>query len=627
MQFRLLGAIEVTLGGQELPVSSGKHRVLLAALLLHANRPVATQYLADRIWDADRPKNARATIQTYVRRLRTAIGDDSGTLIRTRPDGYSIEVEPHQLDLIRFTDLLDQAAAATEPDAERASLVAALRLWRGPALSGVPSERLRRDVVPHLTERWLQARERLTQLDLEDGRHAEVVSELQQLAGEQPIRERAWGQLMVALYRSGRRAEALDAYRMLAERLDDELGVRPTAGIRALHQQMLAGDSALDRPTRWPDGQPAPVPRQLPGDVPGFVGRGDQLRWLDSLLTSAPTQTAAIGLIAGAAGVGKTALAVHWGRRVADRFPDGQLFLDLHGFADAPTVEPAEALARLLRSLGVNARDVPAEAEEQAALYRSLLADRSVLVVLDNAASADQVRPLLPAVPGSCALVTSRNDLRGLAVSHGAHRLALDVLSDAESEALVGRLVGVRRAAAEATATAELVRLCGGLPLALRVAAANLVAAPRQSIAGHVARLRAGNILDELAVAGDPAAAVRAALDQSYAALPEPLQRMFRLLVLVPGPYVEPPAAAAVAGVPVDEAAALLDALASASLVDQPTEGQFTLWELHRRYAAELCDAAPVERDEARARLFERLLGPRGRTAGDGAPWGPSRAA
>jgi DNA-binding SARP family transcriptional activator/Tfp pilus assembly protein PilF len=608
VQFRLLGPMEATIAGQEVHIRAGKHRALLAALLLNANRQVTTSYLASRLWDTDPPPDARGTIQTYVRRLRRILSDESGQLIRTRPDGYSIEVETDQLDLTFFAELLDRAAAAEELDKEHALLSDALALWRGPALADVPSDRLYRDDLPQLTERRLRARERLAELDLQRGRHAEAISQLQQLTRDHPLRERAWGQLMVALYRSGRRAEALEAYRVVTAHLRDELGMDPDRELQDLHRQILTADPALDMQATNVPTRPSLPPRQLPAAVPGFTGRNASLRALDLLVSRDPSTAMAIATLVGPPGVGKTALAVHWAWQAVDRFPDGQLYVNLQGFATTSALTSSEALARLLRALGTRSEDIPVDVEEQAALYRTRLTDRSVLVVLDNAASSEQVRPLLPGERRCCVVITSRNELRGLAVSHGATLLTLDVLTDAESHTLLCELVGAGRVAAEPTAAAELATLCGHLPLALRIAAAKLAAAPSLRIERYVARLRGGDLLGQLTITDDPQLAVRATFDLSFAALTPPARRMFRLLGLVPGATIEVSAAAALAGTTPDEAETTLGELTHANLVQRGQDGRVALHDLLRRYAAELCEAERDTSEPARRRLFDFIL-------------------
>jgi tetratricopeptide (TPR) repeat protein len=354
------------------------------------------------------------------------------------------------------------------------------------------------------------------------------------------------------------------------------------------------------------------VPRQLPADVPAFTGRARELRKLDGHLRSGGSGGPATGVIRvleGTAGVGKTALAVRWAHRAADRFPDGQLYVDLRGYATGPPLAPIQALSGFLRALGLSPEQVPSDLDEAAAAYRSRLADRRVLVLLDNAASAEQVRPLLPGGGGCLVLVTSRDQLSGLVARDGARRLALDVLPASEARSLLARTLGAHRVRAEPAAVSELVDLCGRLPLALRIAAANLTGG-RSAIAGYLAQVRGRDRLSALAVAGDEQAAVAAAFDQSYCRLPEPAQRMFRLLGLVAGPDLTPEAAAALAGTTGEEARRALAALAGAHLVEEHVPGRYTCHDLLRAYARDRVRATETAADRADAlgRLYDYYL-------------------
>ena len=353
------------------------------------------------------------------------------------------------------------------------------------------------------------------------------------------------------------------------------------------------------------------IPRQLPADASGFVGRARHLDWLDAQLDVHRATTAVvISVIAGTAGVGKTALAVRWARRVVDRFPDGQLCVNLRGYATAAPVSSIQALSLMLSGLGVEADRIPVEVEAAATLYRSLLAGRRLLVLLDNARDAEQVRPLLPGSPGCLVVVTSRDRLPGLVASHGARPLPLDMLSPAESVALLAWIVGGDRVSAEAEAAAEVAALCAHLPLALRIAAANLADEPDRPIAGYAAALRSGDRLAALEIEGDPQATVGAAFDHSYAALDEPARRLFRVLGLVPGPDFDAPAAAALAGTTVEQGARLLARLARAHLLDGRGAGRYAFHDLLRRYAHDRCcrHEGAADREAAIGRLFIHYL-------------------
>lgn len=374
--------------------------------------------------------------------------------------------------------------------------------------------------------------------------------------------------------------------------------------LRQLHAEALAEHAAIPRP---PHAEALTVPAMLPAAVADFTGRVAQLRWLREVTEGAPPAAVVITAIVGTAGVGKTALAVHFGHQVRNRFPDGQLYLNLRGFGPGRPVLPGQALEALLYALGVPADAVPTDVDQAVGLYRSVLSGRRVLVVLDNAHRADQVRPLLPGAPGCQVLVTSRDRLGGLIAHDGARRLTLDVLTADEAGELLARIVGHHRVAAEPHAAAELAEVCARLPLAVRIAAANLLDQPRRPIAAYTEQLRAVDPLTALAVDGDEQGVVRAAFESSYTRLSLDAQRMFRRLGLLPGLDVTASAAAELAGVDRGGAAKLLDELAAAHLVDEPVPGRFACHDLLRRYAAARLDTddTPAEREAAAGRLYD----------------------
>jgi len=625
MEFRVLGPLEVWCDGQRVPVSAAKQRTLLAILLLRAGRVVAAEELIDRLWGERPPATARKTLHNYVRRLRTTLAAGAKGLavpprLLTEPSGYLLRLGDAELDLHRFERLHEQAQKATSAgDGDRAAalLRQALGLWRGPPLADVAVETVLRTEAVRLEEWRLAALEARIQAELDLGRHAELVGELEALAARHPLRESFCGQLMLALYRCGRQVDALGAYRAARRLLIEEFGVEPGPELQRLERAILVADPSLAGPTRpAPSGPVAQVPEraapaQLPADVAAFTGRRNQLEELDGLLEPGVDATAVvISAIAGTAGVGKTGLAVHWVHRVRDQFPDGQLYVNLRGYAPTPPASPMEALARLLRALGVAAEQVPVDLDEAAGLFRTLLAGKRMLVLLDNARDPDQVRPLLPGGPGCLVVVTSRDRLGGLVAKEGARRLTLDVLAPEEANHLLARLLGKARVHAEPAAAAELARACAHLPLALRIAAANLADRPQRSIAGYLAELEQGDRLGALAVAGDQQAAVRAAFDLSYTALAPEARRLFRLLGLIPGPDVTAAAAAALIGAPPPQAAQLLDRLAAAHLIDQDAAGRFAFHDLLRRYAAERAQQEDTreEREAAIGRLLDWYL-------------------
>ncbi|WP_433044841.1 BTAD domain-containing putative transcriptional regulator [Dactylosporangium sp. CS-033363] len=628
MQFRLLGAVEADIAGRPIKLGWRQERCLLALLLLENGRPIHNERLAELIWEGEPPPDPRAALQVVVARLRGHLNaaDAAGHGVRlvTKGDSYALEVAPEQVDVARFKMLVQRARTSDHPDRAAAFLRTALRLWRGPALADVAGPWLRRRVTDPLDELRLAATEELMDVELAAGRHHERIAELTQLVAEHPLRERLRGQLMVALHREGRRVAALDSYEQLRRTLRDSFGLEPGEQLRELHGRILRADlHAVEVPREpvapvavpqppMPTAPRPPTPAELPADVAGFVGRDDELGRLDAMLPEAAGGggPVVVTAIAGTAGVGKTALAVHWAHRVAGRFPDGQLYVNLHGYAsrDRP-VPPIEALGGLLRSLGVREDRVPDDVGAASALYRSMLATRRVLLFLDNARSVDQVRPLLPGGQGCLVVVTSRDRLTGLVAHDGARRLTLDILPPEQARALLSDMLGADRVAAEPDAADELAEACAYLPLALRISAADLINHPHRGIAAHVAQLRAADPLTALAVDGERA--VHSALEVSYRSVPADAQRLFRLLGLAPGNDCTAAAAGALAGLPGAEAAALLDRLAAAHLVVESAPDRFTFHDLLRSYARAraTADDPADERATALGRIYDWYLG------------------
>jgi DNA-binding SARP family transcriptional activator/tetratricopeptide (TPR) repeat protein len=619
LEVGLLGPLRVWVAGRPVELPAGRLSALLAVLAMSAGETVSVDRLATAVWGEDLSVDARANLQTNVRRLRRLLG---AGLVATRAGGYALEAEPDQVDALRFVRLLDLAAVAPDRATERDLLVEALGLWRGAPFDGVRSDWLEQTQSPRLQERYLAALERRIDLDLADGSEAGLAAELSELTGRYPLRESLWVRLLVVLERSGRPAEALERYQAIRVRLAEELGTDPGPELRRVHADLLAG-----RPPGLPGGAPpgaappgdAPpgaarvVPRQLPAGTEAFTGREAALKALDRLLDDqggpAP-RPVVIAAIVGTAGIGKTALAVHWAHRVADRFPDGHLYVNLRGFDPSGSpVEPAEAVRGFLDALGVSPRGIPASPEAQVGLYRSLLAGRRMLVLLDNARDADQVAPLLPGASGCLVLVTSRNQLSGL-VAAGAHPVALDLLGRDEAMELLARRLGYDRVAAEPGATEELVTRCAGLPLALAIVAARAATHPEFPLAALAGELRAAR--DGLGgfEGGDTASDARAVLSWSYRSLGAPAARLFRLLGLHPGPDVSTAAAASLAGHPVAEVRPPLAELARAHLVSEHAPGRYALHDLLRAYAGELArgqDTA-AERRAATERMLDHYL-------------------
>ncbi|MBP2330473.1 DNA-binding SARP family transcriptional activator/DNA-binding MarR family transcriptional regulator [Kibdelosporangium banguiense] len=602
MRYRVLGPVTVIDQGRSVRPGGPKQAALLAVLLLNANRVVAEARLIELIWGDRPPPSVRGRIQVYVSELRKLLGRD---VISRRPSGYVIEVGSGELDL----DLFDAAvtkARGSGPDAA-GQLRYALSLWDGPPLAGV-TEALIDSAGPALAERRLAALDELYDLELAAGRHAEAVGELRDAVEQHPLSERLRGHLMLALHRSGRTSEALQVYDETRARLVEELGIDPGQPLQDLRTRILTGE---DKPIASAVVQQTGIrPAELPLDVRGFAGRTAEL----ATLNSAPD---GIWVISGTAGIGKTALAVHWAHKVRKRFPDGQLYLNLRGFERESTpVAPAAALAQLVRTLGVDPGEMPTELDELARLYRSLLADRKVLVLLDNARDAVQVMPLLPS--SGLVLITSRNRLGEVVARAGARSLPLGALPPEDSSALLTAVLGAEAVAAEPEATEQLARLCGHHALALRIAAANV----STTIAGVVAELGKGSSLDQLIVDGADEGAVTAAFALSYQALTPAQQRTFRMLGLIPGPDFTAEATAELTGVDVRQATKQLKVLAAANLVEPYTPDRYRFHDLVRQYASGLVMEDDTRtRTEAWNRLFayylavadafSRLLGPK----------------
>ncbi len=588
MRFRVLGPVQIRDGDEWATVGAHQQRCVLALLLIEEGRPVAADRLADELWRERPPKTALNTIQVYVARLRRLIGDDAQAVLVTTAGGYRLAVEAEDVDARVFRNLVQSGQrelAEGKPELAAETLGTALALWHGPAFTDVQGDTPAAEAA-RLDQIRLTALEARLDADLRLGRHAQVVDELQGWVTLHPLREQLLGHLMLALYRCGRRAEALDAYQRGRTRLVAELGLEPGPALRNLEHAVLSDDPGL-APERDTARLPLVGPAQLPADAAGFTGRDVELRTLDHLLTDIgnPPTALPVSVVTGTPGVGKTALALHWAHRVRARFDGGQLYADLRGYAAGPPARPIAVLTRFLRALGVRAEEIPTDVDEAAALYRSLLVDRRVLVVLDDARDQDQVRPLLPGSDDCVVLVTSRTPLSGLVAGVGARSLPLDVLAAPEAEALLRTVLGPTRTGP----VAELARLCARLPLALRIAAAYLSARPTLSISRYVGQLR-GDRLAALRTPDETQSAVRAAFDRSYRRLGDDARGLFRLLGAVPAVDFTVPAAAAVIAVTEADADRLFAELTAAHLLDEHRPGRYRSHDLLRAYAHELAD-------------------------------------
>jgi len=609
LDFRLLGPLTVTVDGAPVPLGGPKPRTLLAMLMLNAGRVVAGEALVAALWGDDSPDSARAMLHTYVSKLRRTLigtGSVSGEILARQAPGYVLRADPQTIDLTRFERAVlagRQALDGGDPERASATLAAALALWTGEPLGGVHGEWAERARVK-LVEARLDALESRLAADLRLGRGRTLVGELTALVAEHPVREPLRALLMLALHDAGRQADALETFHQARRTLDDELGVEPGPELQAAFRSVLGRTAApAAAGDRGPVAAPAAVavPRQLPPAIADFTGRQNDVRRVVHALRPAGQAATRICAISGKPGSGKTTLAVHVAHQVRQDYPDGQLYASLSD-TDLRPIDPAEVIARFLRTLGVADASIPTAAGERADLYRSLLAERRVLVVLDNAFDEQQVRPLVPAGAGCAVVVTSRARMAALA---GASLLDLRELSEPEALALLAKLVPDTRLTADPEASRKIVRLCGHLPLAVRIAGARLAARPHWTASLLVRRLsRQDQLLDELAI-GD--LEVRRSLALSYDALADPERTALRRLALLGVPEFASWLAAPLLDVPLPEADDVVERLVDAQLLDATGTGsaRYRFHDLTRAFARELGQADP-DRAGIRAAL-ERI--------------------
>ena len=602
MEFRVLGEVEALVDGVPIDIGPARQRCVLAVLLLEANRPVSVEILVDRVWGGRRPQRAREMIHSYMSRLRRSLAGTSGRIARA-PGGYRLTVDEAAVDVHRFRDLVRRSRASDE----EAPLDEALGLWRGRPFGDADTPWLNavRDAL---------AAERVgAQLDRNDGLlrrggHAALLVDLSSAVTDHPLDERMAAQLMTALYRSGRQADALDVYDRIRHRLADDLGADPSPPLRQVHQQILTADPALAAP---PPPAPAPVrerpiPRQLPAAPPTFTGRTLELAELDKVMADR-LGTVVVSAIGGAGGIGKTWLALRWCHDNVERFPDGQLYVDLRGFD--PSSQPLEsgvAVRAFLGALGAPRESIPVDPDARAALYRTMMAGRRMLVLLDNARDTAQVAPLLPGSASCAVVVTSRHTLGGLVTAHGARSLRLDVLTDADARRLLVRHLGPDRMESESEPVAALLRRCAGLPLALAIVAARATIHPDLPLAALADELLEST-MDALD-AGEVAANLRAVLSCSCRAIRPEAADMFRLLGLASGPDIGLAAVASLAALPATRVRSLLGELGAAHLVQEHRPGRYRMHDLVRLFATEQADALADERPTAVRRLLDHYL-------------------
>ncbi|WP_433713420.1 BTAD domain-containing putative transcriptional regulator [Nocardia sp. CA-084685] len=621
VHFSILGPVEITVDGQATALAP-RHRGVLTYLLLNDGRVCTIDRLVDAVWGLDAPVTARAQIHAALTAIRRVLRNtDAASVIETRAAGYVAHPTPDQFDLAEFTGHVAAATREADTHAAAAKLRTGLALWRGDALADLTADYVA-GARARLHEQRLSAFERLMDLELSLGSHELLLDELIAALAENPLRERLAGQLMLALYRSGRQSDALATARSLRNTLVERHGLDPGSSFSELEQAILRDDPRLRLPANHTDAEPVeshrpatssptpppspnPPPRRtnfLPYDIPDFAGREAEL----NRLGAAPCGSGGVVAVDGMAGVGKTALAVHVAHRLTDRYPDGQLFVDLQAYAaDGAALAPAAALEILLRQIGIPPNRIPADESDRGALWRTELIGRRIVTVLDNAADTNHIRPLLPAATDSLILITSRRRLVDL---DGAQAVSMQVLPPRDAVALFEQIVG-ERAAAQPVAALDVLQLCGFLPLAVRIAAARLLHRPQWTVSYLAERLR-----DErrrLAELSTSERGVAAAFALSYSQLTSGQQRMFRLLGLLPGRDVDPAAAAALAGLPCsDDAELVLEGLLDVHAATQQEPGRYLLHDLLRAYAAAIvaADESDIARDDSLSQLLDHYL-------------------
>jgi DNA-binding SARP family transcriptional activator len=618
MEFRLLGSLEILANGAPLQLSSPRQRILLTMLLLEANRVVPLERLVDALWDDQPPVTAKSQVQTCISALRHQLADaGAGELISTQPPGYLIHVPDGALDIEIFRHLVGEgrAAAGQQPEEAARQLRAAIALWRGQAAVGIESKVVQA-VATRLNEEHLGILEECIELELALGRHYELVGELSELVKQYPLRERIRAEHMLALYRSARQADALESFQEARQIFLDELGLEPADELCVLQRAILAKDRQLAVNTEAPRGLSlinagAPtVPRQLPPAIADFTGRGELIQSLATLLSATDAGDGRIRYLpvvtlTGKGGAGKTALAIHVAHLVRDDYPDGQIFAQLKG-ADGQPIGPMELLAQFLRALGFQRVSLPDNLAERTNVYRSRLGNRRVLIVLDDADDVSQVTPLIPGSPACAVIITSRKPLSAL---HGGHHVEIGDLDEGTSLELLRRVIGATRVEGQESSALALVRLCGCLPLALRIAAARLLARPHWTIDQLVLRMTdEEKRLDELALGN---AGIRATLSLSYRSLSPDARRLFIRLCLLGSSEFASWVSAPLLDMNIDDASDLLETLVDANLVEvhngEDGSPRFRLHDLIRIYALERL--ALDDRVEHRTRALQRLLG------------------
>ncbi|MBF9130246.1 tetratricopeptide repeat protein [Plantactinospora sp. S1510] len=605
IRIEVLGPLVIKRGAAPVRLQSAGARTVVGRLALSPDRTVPRAQLIDLLWGDDPPPAAVRLLQAYVTRARRALEPlrpprEQSQILMLMPGGYKLTGTPSQFDVGQFRQLVKDSAKSADPAQALALIETALELWRDDPLSDIPCLR-GHPLVSQLNDEKITAALLLAEICAAQNSHQRALPWLRALSAGNTLHEPVHLRLIAALAGSGHQAEALATYEKIRSRLADDLGIDPGPELIELHQRVLRQEVARPQTAGVPPVPPfvqgtgpglnftSSPPQELPAVSSCFIGRSATLAELDRILPSSFVAGSAVSIVAivGTAGVGKTALATHWGRRVVDHFPDGQLYVDLHGYSAKPSMQPVEVLGAFLRSLGVRPDAMPADTDRAAAMYRSLLAGRRMLILLDNARSAEQLRPLIPGSTGCLVLVTSRDRLTGLVAREGAHRVSLDVLTPYESRRLLSHVLNEERVLAELDVADQLASICAHLPLALRIAAAHLADRRCRTIADYVDLLQGSDRIATLGVADDAGSAVRIAFDLSYAAIPRESQRLFRLLGLIPGQTFTTDAAAALYGTTQAHAVHMLDQLAAAHLVEESAPSRYTFHDLLRHYARE----------------------------------------